>query len=111
MMDSILPPEAGSAPLGGPPDLYLPPEVIPDAAIEIVSDKRGDEEEYKMRMYARQRLQYYIIFDPDNILAHGVLRAFELVGRRYRAIEPGWLPDVGLGLTLWQGIHDNIQDT
>jgi Uma2 family endonuclease len=202
-MDSILPPDAGSAVQPGEPDLYLPPEVIPDldklvtedgkavdnifverqygllteplrsswrrsgeegpfqvfanvgwfhtygeppfapdamlildvrlvapprqkegrsyfqwlygkppdVVIEIVSDKRRGEESYKMQMYARLRLQYYVIFDPDQILGHGVLRGFELVGRRYRSIDPGWLPDVEVGLTLWPGNFDGAEDT
>jgi hypothetical protein len=83
----------------------------PDVAIEIVSDERGDEEGYKMGMYARLGLPYYAIHDPDELLGQGVLRAFELVGKRYRPIEPGWLPDVELGLTLWQGHYHGFDDT
>ena len=84
-----------------------PPEVV----IEVVSDKLGGEETHKMDKYARLRLQYYVIFDPDEILGHGVLRAFELVGKRYRPIDPGLLPDVGLGMVLWQGTFQDIEDT
>ena len=84
---------------------------LPDVVIEVVSDKRGDEEGYKMDQYARRRLQYYVIFDPDEILEHGVLRAFELVGKNYRPIDPGLLPDVGLGLVLWQGTFQGVEDT
>lgn len=83
----------------------------PDVAIEVVSDKRGDEEGYKMTMYARLRLQYYVIFDPSEILGHGVLRAFELVGKRYRPIDARLLPDAGLGLVLWQGDYQGTEET
>ncbi len=83
----------------------------PDVAIEVVSDTRGDEEGYKMDQYARLRLQYYVLFDPDDRLGHGVLRAFELVGKRYRPIDPRLLPDVGLGLALWEGSYQGVEDT
>jgi Uma2 family endonuclease len=83
----------------------------PDVVIEIVSDKRGDEAGLKMRSYARLGVSYYAIFDPDEQLAGGVLRAFELRGKRYHAIEPRWLEDIGLGLTLWTGTYGGIQET
>ncbi|MFO0845509.1 MAG: Uma2 family endonuclease [Gemmataceae bacterium] len=83
----------------------------PDVVIEIVSDKRGDEEGYKMDKYARLKLQYYVIHDPSDILEHGILRAFSLDGKRYRPTDPKWLPDVELGLTLWQGLFQGLEQT
>jgi Uma2 family endonuclease len=79
--------------LGKPPDLVL----------EIVSDTRGDEGGLKMRQYARQGVAFYVIYDPDNHLEGGPLRAFELRGRHYVPIDPGWMEDLGLGLVLWTG--------
>jgi hypothetical protein len=38
-------------------------------------------------MYAQQGLQYYVIFDPENILEHGVLRAYRLVEDNFEPAE------------------------
>ena len=83
----------------------------PELAIEIVSDRRGGEAEYKLRQYARQGLLYYVIWDPDDLLGGGVLRAFVLQHGQYAPIEPGWLPQVGLGLTLWPGTFEGQTET
>ncbi len=82
----------------------------PDVAIELVSDKRGDEATYKMRRYAQIGVAYYAIFDPYNHLKSGLLRVFELRGREYHPIDPKWLPAVGLGLTLWKGEFEDLHD-
>jgi hypothetical protein len=83
----------------------------PNVVIEIVSDRRGGEEGLKQRTYALQGVLYYVIFDPDNLLGGGVLRAFALNQGEYEPIDPGWLPRVGLGLTLWQGTFEGCSDT
>jgi hypothetical protein len=75
----------------------------PEAAIEVVSDTRGGEEDYKLRLYARIGIVYYVIFDPSNLYKHGVLRGYELRGGVYEPIDPVWLPQIGLGLKLWAG--------
>jgi hypothetical protein len=78
----------------------------PDVVIEIVSDRLGAEAGLKMRDYARIGVRYYVIFDPKDILGGGVLRVFELRGSGYAPIEPGWLPGVGIGLVLWDGVYE-----
>jgi hypothetical protein len=83
----------------------------PDVVIEIVSDRHGGEERFKRDQYARQGLMYYVIFDPDDLLSGGVLRAFILRGRQYDAVEPQWFPEVGLGLTLWPGTYQGLEAT
>src|SRR5207244_6222363 len=75
----------------------------PDAVIEIVSDRRGGEEDFKMKAYARLRALCYVIYDPDNLLRGGLLRAYTLQRGKYEPVEPRWLPEVGLGLILWEG--------
>jgi hypothetical protein len=82
----------------------------PDVVIEFVSDRRGGEAGLKMRHYARIRVTYYVIFDPDNLLRQGVLRAFELRGGVYEPIDPSWLPNVGLGLVLWGGDYEGLHE-
>jgi hypothetical protein len=83
----------------------------PDVVMEIVSDKRGGEEDYKMRICARQGVLYYVIYDPNNLLEKGPLRVYELHAGKYRQIDPGWLPEVGLGLTLWDGQYEGVDTT
>ena len=83
----------------------------PDLALEIVSDKTGGEGTYKFDEYARLGVPYYVIYDPEDHLEQGVLRAFELRGRRYKAIDPKWIEDLGLGLTFWEGVFQGIQQT
>jgi hypothetical protein len=83
----------------------------PDVIIEIVADRRGGEEDFKMKMYARMRALFYVIYDPDNLLGKGVLRAHVLQRDKYEAIEPAWFPEVGLGLTLWEGVFEGVQAT
>ncbi len=81
---------------GGPPDLV----------VEIVSNTEGGEDTRKLRDYARIKVQYYVIYDPSHQLGEETLRAFELRGRAYAPIDPDWLPDIELGLTLWQGTFE-----
>jgi Uma2 family endonuclease len=81
----------------------------PDVAIEIVSNREGGEDSDKLRTYARVGVPYYVIFDPDNLLRAGVLRAFELQGRRYRPLaEPYFLEATGLGMRLWEGTFEGL---
>ncbi len=84
-----------------------PPEVV----IEVVSDKRDGEEGVKMRAYARQGVLFYVIFDPDDLLRHGVLRAFVLSRGKYESLDANWFPEVGLGLVLWRGTFEGQQQT
>jgi Uma2 family endonuclease len=84
---------------------------VPEVIVEIVSDRRGGEEDIKLDAYARMGVLFYIIHDPQNVLAHGALRAFALQRGKYEPIDPKWLPEVGLGLTLWEGAFEAAQQT
>lgn len=81
----------------------------PDVAFEFVSDKRGGEATHKMRVYARVRVTYYVIFDPKNRLGQGVLRVFELRAGVYQPTDPRFLVGVGLGLVLWDGEYEGLR--
>jgi hypothetical protein len=83
----------------------------PDVAIEIVSDRRGGEEDFKMRLCARQRVVFYVIYDPNNLLKGGVLRAYVWQRGQYEPVDPHWFPEVGLGLTLWTGTFEGQPET
>jgi hypothetical protein len=83
----------------------------PDVVLEIISDTRGGEEDYKMRQYARIGVLYYVLFDPQDVLGRGVLRAFVLQRRSYEPTDPAWFPEVGLGLQLWTGAYEGQEQT
>lgn len=83
----------------------------PDVVIEIVSDKRGGEEDFKKDTYARQAVPFYVIFDPRNLLQGGVLRAWAMERRKYVSLDPCWLPEIGLGLVLWTGAFEQSENT
>lgn len=76
---------------------------VPDVVIEIVSNRKGIEDGSKMYDYARGRVEYYVIYDPDAWLGNEALRVYELSGSRYVRRNDFQLPDTGLALTLWQG--------
>jgi Uma2 family endonuclease len=83
----------------------------PEVVIEVVSDRRGGEDALKQRQYARVGVSFYAVFDPDNLLKGGVLRAFALQRGKYVSVDPGWFEEVGLGLTLWPGSFEGVQQT
>lgn len=81
----------------------------PEVAIEIVSNKEGDELGRKLEIYEHMRVSYYIVYDPTQQLGQP-LRIYELRGRRYFETTETWLEQVGLGLTLWEGEFEGRQD-
>jgi hypothetical protein len=80
----------------------------PDVCVEVVSDARGDEPGEKLRLYQRWGLPYYVNHDPLGVYDEGVLRAFELRGREYAPIDPRWIRQLGLGLTMWHGEFEGV---
>jgi Uma2 family endonuclease len=83
----------------------------PDVVVEIVSDRLGGEETHKFKTYAKWGVPYYVIFDPYEVLRHGLLRAFVARNNRYVPLEPPyWFEPVGLGLRLWEGEYEGHTD-
>lgn len=81
-----------------------PPEVV----IEIVSNRKGGELDEKRRLYAQIGVAYYVVFDPAEHLQQGILQLFELQGRRYVSLEGIWLPELNIGLMLWEGEYEGV---
>jgi Uma2 family endonuclease len=101
-----------------PPDLeaktgrsYLSWEVgkMPDVVVEIVSNKKGGELTTKLRQYGRLGVRYYVVYDPFRLLSEDVARVYEpgLVGH-YHLRQDYYMPDMGLGVTLWDGDFHGI---
>ena len=82
----------------------------PEVAIEIVSNKQGEELGNKLKIYSRMRVLYYVVFDPSLQLGDQVLRVYELRGMRYVEKTDNWLEEVELGLTLWEGEFEGRQN-
>lgn len=81
---------------------------VPEVVVEIVSNKEGGELDRKLKTYARKGIHYYIVFDPLRHLSADVLRVYEPgLLNHYRRREDFRLPDVGLGLMLWQGAFES----
>ncbi|MBW4601407.1 MAG: Uma2 family endonuclease [Calothrix sp. FI2-JRJ7] len=83
----------------------------PEVAIEIVSNKEGDELGEKLKIYQRMRVSYYIVYDPTKQLGDKELYIYELRAMRYFETSDTWLDQVKLGVTLWDGQFEGRQDT
>jgi Putative restriction endonuclease len=81
----------------------------PDVVIEIVSNKEGNELGRKLTSYAQMGVLYYVVYDPLQQLGEQLLYAYGLREGQYFELERYWLPQVDLGLMLWQGTFEEIQ--
>ncbi|MGB3237892.1 MAG: Uma2 family endonuclease [Geitlerinemataceae cyanobacterium] len=89
----------------------------PEVAIEIVSNREGEELGNKLKIYERMRVSYYIVFDPNLHLGQERLYIYELRGSRYleiardaKDLSPIKLEQIGLGVTIWLGEFEGKQD-
>jgi Uma2 family endonuclease len=78
----------------------------PEVAVEIVSNKRGEEAGDKLGKYARLGVLYYVILDPWCLIQPGYLRVYRLHAGGYRLRPDSRLEQVGLSLTLWEGTFE-----
>ncbi len=79
--------------------------------IEIVSNTKGGEDTTKLEQFAAVRVPYYAIYDPDELLSNRKLRVFQMSGASYVEKVDRSFPELGLGLTLWEGEFDNWKTT
>ncbi len=85
---------------------------VPDLVVEIVSNTKGGEETTKFDIYQRIRIPYYAIYDPFSQLGSRLLRVYQLEGCRYvEFANPRFIPQLGLGLTAWTGMFDEVEAT
>lgn len=83
----------------------------PDVVIEIVSNTAGGEADEKRQKYARMRVIYYVIYDPLRQVMPDVLTIYRLSGTDYERHSNSRFPDIGLGVTLWDGTYEGKTDT
>ncbi len=85
---------------------------VPEAVVEVVSNKEGNELGSKLKRYAEWGITYYVVFDPFRELSEAVLCVYELgFGKRLRPRKDYALPTLGLSVTLWEGTYEGITDT
>lgn len=81
----------------------------PDLVVEIVSNRKGGEDE-KLGRYALAGVPYCVIYDPRLYLGKRALRVYALhAGRYVDVLEPSWLEGLELGLTLWEGTYEGME--
>ena len=84
----------------------------PDVVVEVVSNREGGEDGEKLTKYAEIGVRYYVIFDPDLLLGDEMVRTYRLHGISFENVPPhAWMPDVGLGLRLWEGRYEDMDAT
>jgi Uma2 family endonuclease len=81
---------------------------MPDVVIEIVSNKVGEELGEKRDLYARIGVPYYVVYDPELHLKQGPLHVYKLSGHSYRSYEGQYFPEIGLGITIWEGMYEDM---
>ena len=81
----------------------------PEVAIEIVSNKIGNELGSKIKDYAVAGVSYYVVFDPLKELGETILRVYELRNNIYVDNGNFFLSQIGLGLTIWHGIFESLE--
>ncbi|MCL2933746.1 MAG: Uma2 family endonuclease [Trichodesmium sp. MAG_R03] len=83
----------------------------PDVVIEIVSPTPGNELGSKLIDYAKLNVPYYVVYDPLKKLSQTPLQIFRLYGSYYLPKNDAWFADINLGLTLWDGVFENLNST
>jgi Uma2 family endonuclease len=83
----------------------------PDLAIEIVSNREGEEDGEKRKKYARIGVRYYVIYDPLGQIMPEVLTVYRLQDWDYVKQESAQFPLLHLGLILWEGEYEGKVET
>ncbi len=82
----------------------------PEVVVEIVSNKKGRETGHKHDIYTRIGAWYYVVFDPQHLIQKEELRIYQFsAGSLIPKVDRG-LPNVGLSLTVWEGMYEGRQD-
>ena len=83
----------------------------PDLVVEVVSNRKGNEDSDKMAKYARMRVGYYVIHDPLRQVMPDVLTVYRLNDLVYERQAEARFPALKLGLTLWDGLFEDVPNT
>ncbi|MEJ7617809.1 MAG: Uma2 family endonuclease [Pyrinomonadaceae bacterium] len=83
----------------------------PEIAIEIVSNTVGGEDGEKKKKYARMRVTYYVIYDPQQQVMAEPVTVYHLQGFDYEQQASAQFPALKLGLMLWDGVFEGKETT
>lgn len=83
---------------------------VPDVVIEVVSNREGGELSTKLRRYARMRVPFYVVWDPEKVLGGAELHPFQLQGKVYAPVERAWIPQLELELLPWDGVYETLRE-
>lgn len=85
---------------------------LPEVVVEIVSNKKGNEDSTKLQLYSQIGVPYYVIFDSQKILSQDVLRVYKRdnTTQSYRHKSQPWFPEIRLGLKLWSGTYEGKEE-
>ena len=81
----------------------------PDLVVEIVSNRKGGEIARKRLSYARMGVRYYVVYDPLHEVMRDDLRIYRLSGGSYVRQVAARFPEIGLGMTLWEGEFEEFR--
>ena len=81
----------------------------PDLVVEIVSNRKGGEIARKRLSYARMGVRYYVVYDPFHEVTRDDLCIYRLNGGSYVRHVAAWFPEIGLGMTLWDGEFEGVR--
>lgn len=91
---------------------------VPEVCIEIVSNREGNELGRKKNLYAQIGVPYYAVFDPlqqmqrPDEMNGELFRVWGLAFGQYIELsQPFWLETVGLGLKVWEGEFEAVEET
>jgi Uma2 family endonuclease len=82
----------------------------PDVVIEVVSKTARNEDTEKKAIYARMRVGYYVIFDPNDYLMPQPLTIYRWSNFEYEVQTSAVFPALGLSLVLWEGEYEGKFD-
>ena len=82
---------------------------VPDLVVEIVSNQKGGEIGGKRLRYAEMGVGYYVIQDLLHRVMRDDLRVYRLSGGGYERQDRPWFPELGLGMTLWEGEFEGVR--
>jgi Uma2 family endonuclease len=89
-------------------------DIPPSLALEVVSWTPGGEYDDKKAIYAKLRVLYYIVYNPEfwQRDGHQPLEIYQLVGTAYQlqSGEPFWMPEIGLGIGRSPEIFPNSNE-
>jgi hypothetical protein len=81
---------------------------MPEIVVEVVSNREGEELGRKLRRYEELGVPNYLVHDPLLKLGRQFLTRFHLESGRYRRVEgPVFIPEVGLGAVVLDGLHEH----